>query len=327
MTRPWIGPAIAVLLAACGAEAHEQLGGETNWLNTCQDDDDCSVGSCVCSLCTDTCDADEGCQDGLLCQPGDSMLVSAACGADPEPGLCAPECDDDAQCGSGQRCTQDACLPDSLAGGTSASSGLSEPPGLLITGHHSPDANCNKSGPLLPAGQGRFDISRGSFDQINCEQPYFLNLEVLNPGSERVQLDRAIVRIMTVDEATILFERFQPPLVNPMEVVVTGPVPASTDGQEGIAMVGVEAIPVAHARQLDAFLGESVLIRVTLSGFDLSGAVANSQLFEYTLRICDGCLSVCQGSLEAEMTIDDLSPGQCRDDAGADGRYCVDADC
>lgn len=52
------GSLLALLLATgCGGNAADgrRIGGETNWLVTCNADSDCGVGQCLCNVCTVSC--------------------------------------------------------------------------------------------------------------------------------------------------------------------------------------------------------------------------------------------------------------------------------
>src|SRR5262245_38235026 len=82
---------ILLMAMACGGNAGEgvQLGGETNWLATCSTDSDCSVGSCLCNVCTISCAENAACSDG----PPDSSCVAQSelplsCGEQLGAGLC-----------------------------------------------------------------------------------------------------------------------------------------------------------------------------------------------------------------------------------------------
>lgn len=99
-------------LLACTGASHTPIGGETNWLSTCDSDADCGETACVCGLCSERCGAREDCPSGVMCQPATSELVTGACGTQPSDGLCAPACERDADCPGGQRCLQQACAPD-----------------------------------------------------------------------------------------------------------------------------------------------------------------------------------------------------------------------
>src|SRR6185295_9564158 len=78
-------PLLALLLASgCGGNAADgrRIGGETNWLVTCNSDSDCGAGQCLCNVCTVSCATDASCGDG----PPESRCAEASqlgssCGA------------------------------------------------------------------------------------------------------------------------------------------------------------------------------------------------------------------------------------------------------
>lgn len=78
---------------------------ETGFLQFCAADAECGDAlSCVCGVCTRTCDDDANCGDGA-CVPADDALSCA-----PAP-FCAAACADDAECGDARlACVQGACV-------------------------------------------------------------------------------------------------------------------------------------------------------------------------------------------------------------------------
>jgi len=70
-------PLLALLLASgCGGNAADgrRIGGETNWLVTCNSDSDCGAGQCLCNVCTVSCATDASCSDG----PPESRCTAAS---------------------------------------------------------------------------------------------------------------------------------------------------------------------------------------------------------------------------------------------------------
>jgi hypothetical protein len=85
----WIGVLLTAL--GCGGSADEgmQIGGETNWLATCNADSDCSVGQCLCNVCTISCAESAACSAG----PPQSSCVAqselpTSCAQQLSAGLC-----------------------------------------------------------------------------------------------------------------------------------------------------------------------------------------------------------------------------------------------
>lgn len=107
-------------LAACDEEqgcseepAPEQEGG---WVSRCTSDSECSVGQCVCGVCTDSCngepDACSGLPEGAACFAGRSLPRAALCHATTVPGVCLLPCNSDDECSEGLICALGACLPE-----------------------------------------------------------------------------------------------------------------------------------------------------------------------------------------------------------------------
>lgn len=105
----WAGCA----LAACGGVAGVSSNSETHFLGFCSADD-CDDGlSCICGVCTVTCDPAASCgalnPDAICTQPS-----AAACGDDTEPSVCDVDCEDDGDCasvGADYRCQAGFCRP------------------------------------------------------------------------------------------------------------------------------------------------------------------------------------------------------------------------
>jgi len=87
---------------------------QTNWLKSCQIDGECNGLSCVCGLCTQTCDNDAACGEstrGSSCVRADDPGIVSQCGSAPASGLCLPRCEDDSDCSPGKLCEQGLCTP------------------------------------------------------------------------------------------------------------------------------------------------------------------------------------------------------------------------
>jgi hypothetical protein len=76
--------------AGCVVEGNETsgMGSETNWLASCEEDSDCNEGSCLCGVCTITCNSNSACSD----VGDDAECVSTdeirACSEAPQHKLC-----------------------------------------------------------------------------------------------------------------------------------------------------------------------------------------------------------------------------------------------
>jgi hypothetical protein len=128
-TKTWVG-AITLLIGAAGAcSSHVIAGGsETNWMGQCANDGDCSVGHCVCGVCSEACERDDACPTGLdTCSGRTSVAFGRFCGssAGAPSGICTKACGNDAPCASGFTCNTGVCVPapkgdDAGAGGDDA---------------------------------------------------------------------------------------------------------------------------------------------------------------------------------------------------------------
>jgi hypothetical protein len=334
---------VGLALAACGDSHGMAAGSETNWLRACTSDRDCGAGECVCGVCSADCAEDDDCPGGLVCKHDDSMLYEQTCGIDLEvDGLCAPECERDPDCGDGRICSDGACAlapasnPESDAGAamnTLPPDDEPDPPGerqLIIDSHLRLSPECTPDLDLpIGSGEGMFDISPGGRDgeSEQCNTPYRLVLRVQNLASERVLVTGVQVVLRSIQDQRIDFNRTDPSLPNPFALSVTGSIPPATDGATGIDVIVAEAIPTGYALQLDGFIGGQIAIRVQLSGETVSGAPVHSNVFEYRVGICYGCLTQCVNEIPTGIAIDDLIGDACFDNAGADGRLCFDPGC
>jgi hypothetical protein len=84
--------AFSALLSACdnGDSDATTVGTETNWLTRCEDSEECSVGSCVCGLCTFECEQESDCGEApgpSRCAASNDADYAARCG-NSVPGIC-----------------------------------------------------------------------------------------------------------------------------------------------------------------------------------------------------------------------------------------------
>jgi hypothetical protein len=99
--------------AASDAAASAEEGG---WVSRCESDAECSIGQCVCGVCTESCngepDACSGLPDGAACFTGRTLPRAALCHATTVAGICLLPCNSDDECGEGTVCALGACLPE-----------------------------------------------------------------------------------------------------------------------------------------------------------------------------------------------------------------------
>jgi hypothetical protein len=91
-------------------------GEEGGWVSRCENDAECSIGQCVCGVCTESCngepDACSGLPEGAACFAGRSLPRAALCHATTVAGICLLPCSSDDECGEGTVCALGACLPE-----------------------------------------------------------------------------------------------------------------------------------------------------------------------------------------------------------------------
>ncbi len=120
-----VGLAAALLLGACGEDPGRGSGdgtidSQTHWLSTCTSDDQCGdFYSCVCGVCTLSCDSASACNGTgtrSACFQSEEGARGLLCGnqepAVGQEGVCLPQCGVDNACPENQRCLEGACVPD-----------------------------------------------------------------------------------------------------------------------------------------------------------------------------------------------------------------------
>ncbi len=109
---------VAATLLGCDPD-HASTGpkiadSQTNWLKSCQISADCGVLSCVCGVCTQTCETDASCTQtkGASCIKASDPGVVTQCGATPPEaaGICMPRCEA-GSCPQNQTCAAGLCTP------------------------------------------------------------------------------------------------------------------------------------------------------------------------------------------------------------------------
>lgn len=220
-----------------------------------------------------------------------------------------------------------------------------EGPAAFVTYNLIPDADCIVSpeqgaNPFLPMGS--YDISPGVNGSNSCNQPYVLNLLVnsfLRPNGDPtqgraepnvLQLHSAEVRLMDINRATILFDRLDPPLPNPFLVTTSNSLFPTDGANPSTAVASVEVIPSAYAPELDNFAEEQqqILAEIQIFGTTTGDVDVDFKPFVYTIQVCDGCMQVCRADIPEEKSDEEVyGEDTCRDNAGADGRVCVDERC
>lgn len=339
-TRTVIALAVIAVGTSCASsEAPSSLMGNTNWLTSCDEDDDCGDLSCSCGVCTRECTATSDCSElgGSVCDV-ESEALASACGSSLKMSVCLPECENDNDCDDGLDCVAAHCLPAEVVaaspggdddGGTSIGCG---PNGAFVSANVAPDEECIVSAEgsaQLPIGL--FDTSSGFNDNDgNCNNGYRVNLlaySCLQGANDTLQLHSAEILLKEESGRTIQFDRLDPPLPNPFLVVGNSTIFPMRDDRPSPGVITLEVIPPEYAAQLN-LNGQQVHAEIRVFGTTVGDSDVDLNPFLYPIEICDGCLTVCAANIPAEVSLDEIyGEGVCRDNAGADSRICVDSSC
>jgi hypothetical protein len=162
-----------------------------------------------------------------------------------------------------------------------------------------------------------FDLALGGTTGSEvCDDPFVAQLWVENPNGERARVDEAEVRLTTLSRELLRFDTSEVALPNPFLVSAAGPLPA-----DGSGVIEVEAVPRDYARALGDFVGESILVTMTLFGETADGSELESGHFTLPLSICDGCRTLCASDAQSEAA-------ECsRPSLGPLRTFCVDPEC
>lgn len=130
MRRVWttigLSMAAACLFACFSSDSRPKAGGYSNWLQACERQADCDQGSCVCGICTATCDGDAPCgghdREGVCIDPGLHPLAStcaaSALASENADGVCFQACREENDCPDPLACRAGGCVSRSGLRGT-----------------------------------------------------------------------------------------------------------------------------------------------------------------------------------------------------------------
>jgi len=329
---------LALLLVLAGAacassEPPSNLMGNTNWLSSCEEDDDCGDElSCVCGVCTRQCSETNDCAglEGAACDE-QSEALATACGSSVEMSVCLPECGNDRDCGGGYECIATHCLPTEVVAGDGDVATGCGPNGAFTAAILAPDEECVLSADSRKIPTGLYDVSSG-FDGEggSCDAPYVVAVllySCLQGINDTLQIHSAQVRLQDINRSTIAFDRFTP-LPNPFLVTSNTAIFPMRDDGPSPGVAAVEIIPTVYAEQLDGFDGQQLLAEIQLFGTTVGDVDVELEPFVYPIRICNGCLTLCGAHLPPELSAEEIyGEGVCRDNASADDRICVDSSC
>lgn len=224
-----------------------------------------------------------------------------------------------------------------------------EGPSAYIDFNLVPDQECvyDPTGDVsLYYGVGYYDIAESGGpdgeDERFCARPYTLSLRV-NSGLRSnvdqelgraepnvLQVNRVEVTLMTLQQEVLSFPDAEVTLPNPFRVTTTFTLDPTDSDEPSRGVARVDVVPAQYASQLSQFVGDQILVEVQMFGTTLGDVDVEFQPYLYPIRICDGCMSLC---LENDLTKNSLTPedvldaDSCQDNAGADGRLCIDPNC
>ena len=217
-----------------------------------------------------------------------------------------------------------------------------EGPSAYISFNVPPDSNCVTSpSSEFFISQGTYDIARGGLSNSDsCANSYSMRLLVnsnLRTNQDRdlgrsepniLMLHSAEVKLKTIDGETLDFGDSLP---NPFTTTTANSIEPTSGSDPSVGIAVVEAIPVAYSDYLGALTGSTIIAEVQIFGTTTGDVDIDMRPFNFPIRICDGCLTMCQFEdiLNRDLTLDDVLMGDCpsRSISGQDGRVCIDPDC
>jgi hypothetical protein len=227
-----------------------------------------------------------------------------------------------------------------------------EGPSGFVTFNVAPNSQCIYSPDIggstfFPIGH--YDIATGGSSDLiggdrtdNCEHPYIVHLLVnsfLRPNADTtlgraepniLQLQNAEVKLMSIQRQPIRFTnaRREVVLPNPFLVTTNNSLFPASGSTPATGIAAVEVIPSDYAGYLEMFIGGQILAEIQIFGTTTGDVDVEFKPFVYPIEICDGCMTLCGSVIEENMlTEDEVIRGECPDNAGADGRVCIDPEC
>lgn len=185
----------------------------------------------------------------------------------------------------------------------------------------SPDQDCQyKPNADIFIPIGTYDVGTGgSAGGEFCAKPYEVHFLLRGPELDGISAD---VLLTNLNDEAIVFDEVSPSLANPLSLAGDSAV-LSSDAQ----IATLRVIPREYAEQLQMFAGSQIKVAITPMG-TAGGEPIQFNPFVYPITICNGCLTWCLAELDAQgLTRRDVTGDECDDDAGADGRICIDPDC
>ncbi len=197
----------------------------------------------------------------------------------------------------------------------------------LIEANVQPESDCGFTEESRVVARGLYDVEGAA--SLSCSGHYSLNLRVSNRHATTVVFDSATVTLEDMEGKTLELERLEsqsatkPPkkktLPSSFETRTAAPVAGGALG-----IVPTIVIPRDYAEAIKWF--DMILATIVLRGKAESGENVVSRPFTYPIELCYGCLRVCSSHVLGE-SLESVFGDSCDDNAGADGRVCVDQGC
>jgi len=196
-----------------------------------------------------------------------------------------------------------------------------------------PDQSCTVDSNSTFLLKGSYDVGAPA----GCDASYQVRLLVqsflVSPGlpdgavgiaPNAVQVTNAVVALLDASGSAVNVGT-QP---NPFSVSTAATIPAAQFQQPGSGVALVEVIPSSYRPFLAelAALRGTIVAEVALTATKVDGTRVDPEPFLFPIELCAGCLTSCESAFTPQE-LNDLLEGTCRDNPGADGRFCIDPDC
>lgn len=205
-------------------------------------------------------------------------------------------------------------------------------PRTLVVGSLVPDAQCMTSTDSAFLLRGMYDVAESD----GCGRDYVLPLLIHNwIVDERPDASdtNSPATVHTMDAAVTLLDEDGSlidggSLSNPFRVMAFSTIGGSRNGEPGAGVALVRAIPQQFRPVLRALGGfpRTVIVQIALEASADDNVRVDPEVFRFPVELCVACLTHCKSALSPDE-INTLTNGRCVDNAGADGRVCIDQGC
>jgi hypothetical protein len=206
-----------------------------------------------------------------------------------------------------------------------------------------PDSSCTYSptstNEFYPYGV--YDLGASPGGTGYCDRSYVLHLlvnsylrsnrddELGRAEPNILQIHSAEVKLMTLRKEVFDFpDGLNGKRPNPFLVTTNNSLAPAAGNSPSMGIAALEAIPVDYAEPLLDFVDTQILAEIQIFGTTTGDVDIEFKPFVYPIELCEGCLKMCYGDLEDLMLApEEIYMDECPDNAGADGRVCIDPNC